>query len=48
VEADLVTRLRRQLGTGHFDRAFSAGSELTQREAVAVVRNERAAGTHRL
>jgi predicted ATPase len=41
VEADLVERARQRLGTGRFDQAFSAGSALTQREAVAIVRNGR-------
>ena len=27
------------VGAGHFDQAFSAGSALTQREAVAIARN---------
>jgi hypothetical protein len=36
---------RRRLGGGQFDRAFSAGSRLTQREAVAVVWDQRRTGT---
>jgi hypothetical protein len=33
-EAELVAQLRQRLGAERFDRAFSAGSELSQREAV--------------
>ena len=45
VEAELVAKVRQRLGTGQFDQAFSAGSGLTQREAVAIVRDQRSAGT---
>ena len=45
VEAELVARVRERLGAGHFDQAFSAGSALTQREAIAVTRNQRDPGT---
>ena len=45
VEADLVTQLRQRLGAGQFDQAFTAGSRLTQREAVAIVRDQRGART---
>ena len=45
VEADLVTQTRRRLGPGQFDQAFSAGSRLTQREAVAIARNQPSTGT---
>jgi len=45
VEADLVTRVRHTLGAARFDQAFSAGSGLTQQEAVAIVRDERGAST---
>jgi hypothetical protein len=41
VEDELVTRLRHGLGASGFDQAFSAGSGLTQREAVAIVRDQR-------
>jgi hypothetical protein len=47
VEADLVARVHRRLGGSRFDQAFSAGSGLTQRDAVAVVQNQRGTGTHR-
>ena len=39
VEADLETRIRERLGAGRFDQVFSAGSRLTQRQAVAMVRD---------
>jgi tetratricopeptide (TPR) repeat protein len=45
VEAELVAQVRGQLGAGQFDQAFSAGSALTQREAIAVTRNQRDPGT---
>jgi len=44
-ETELVTRLRQALGADRFDLAFSAGSRLSQREAVAVVRDRRSTGT---
>ena len=37
VEADLVARVQGRLGGSRFNQAFSAGSGLTQREAVAIV-----------
>ena len=45
VEADLVAQVRHRLGPAQFDQAFSAGSGLTQREAVAIVRDQRGTGT---
>ena len=42
VEADLVAQVRLRLGTARFDQAFSAGSVLTPREAVALARDQRA------
>jgi hypothetical protein len=36
--AALGTEIREALGTDRFDRAFAAGTRLTQREAVAAVR----------
>ena len=45
VEAELVARIRQRLGAGQFDQAFSAGSALTQREAIAVIRDQRGTGT---
>jgi predicted ATPase len=47
VEADLVARVRQRLGGSRFDQAFSAGSKLTQRDAVAIVQDQRGAGPHR-
>jgi tetratricopeptide (TPR) repeat protein len=44
-EADLVAQVRQKLGTARFDRAFSAGSGLTQQQAVALVRDQRGTGT---
>ncbi len=40
VEAELVAQVRQRLGTGQFDQAFSAGSRLTQRQAVAIVQDQ--------
>jgi len=45
VEAELVAQIRQRLDAGQFDQAFSAGSALTQREAVAIVRNQRDTST---
>jgi predicted ATPase len=45
VEADLVAQVRHRLGPGQFDQAFSAGSRLTQQQAVAIVRDQRGTGT---
>jgi len=45
LEADLVTQTRHRLGPGQFDQAFSAGSRLTQRQAVAIVQDQRGTGT---
>jgi tetratricopeptide (TPR) repeat protein len=41
MEGELVARVRHKLGGSRFDQAFSAGSGLTQREAVAIVRDQR-------
>jgi tetratricopeptide (TPR) repeat protein len=41
LEADLVAQARQRLGASRFDQAFTAGSELTQREAVAIARDQR-------
>jgi hypothetical protein len=40
VEADLVAQVRHRLGPGQFDQAFSVGSRLTQRQAVALVQDQ--------
>ncbi len=45
VEADLVARVRQRLGEERFDQAFAAGSRLTQREAVDIVRDQPGVGT---
>ena len=46
VEADLVAQVRQRLGASRFDQASTAGSGLTQREAVAmIVRDQRGART---
>ena len=47
VEAELVDQVRHSLGAGRFDQAFTAGSGLTQREAVAIVRDQRAPAPRR-
>jgi hypothetical protein len=44
-EDELVTRTRQTLGTERFDQAFSAGSGLSQREAVATARSRPGTGT---
>jgi tetratricopeptide (TPR) repeat protein len=41
VEGELAARVRHRLGGSRFDQAFSAGSGFTQREAVAIVRDQR-------
>ena len=45
VEAELVAQVRQRLGAARFDQAFSAGSGLTQQQAVAIVRDQRGNGT---
>ena len=44
-EAELVARVRQRLGAGLFDQAFPAVSALTQREAVAIIRDQHGTGT---
>jgi hypothetical protein len=44
-ETELMARLHQALGADRFDQAFSAGSRLNQREAVAAVRDRRGTGT---
>ena len=39
-EAELVTRIRQRLGPSQFDQAFSAGTQLTQQQAVAIVQDQ--------
>jgi hypothetical protein len=45
VDAELAGQARQKLGPGQFDQAFSADSRLTQREAVAIVRDQNGTGT---
>ena len=44
-EAGLVAQVRQRLAADQFDQAFSAGSALTQRDAVAVIRDRHRTGT---
>jgi len=44
-EADLVAQVRQTLGPDRFGQVHGAGSQLSQQEAVAVVRDRRGAGT---
>jgi hypothetical protein len=39
-EAELVDQIRQALGADRFDQAFAARTQLTQQEAVAVVRDQ--------
>ena len=45
MEADLVAQVRQGLGAARFDQAFSAGSALTQQQAVANVQDQRGTGS---
>jgi predicted ATPase len=45
VEADLVTQVRQRLGAGRFDQVSSAGSRLTQRQAVDIVQDQNGTDT---
>ncbi len=45
LEAELVTQIRQRLGGSQFDQAFSAGSRLTRRQAVDIVRDQPSTGT---
>ena len=44
-EAELVAQARQALGADGFDQLYAAGSQLSQQEAVAAVRDRRGAGT---
>jgi tetratricopeptide (TPR) repeat protein len=44
-EAELVAQVRQAQGAVRFDEVFAAGSRLSQREAVAAVRDQRGTGT---
>jgi predicted ATPase len=39
-EAELVAQIRQRLGASQFDQAFSAGSQLTLQQAVAIVQDQ--------
>jgi hypothetical protein len=45
VEAELVVQLRQRLGADRFDQAFTTDLGLTQRQAVAIVRDQRGTRT---
>ncbi len=45
-EAEMVAQVRHTLGAAQFDQAFSAGSRLTQRDAIAIARDQRRTSTH--
>jgi len=45
-EAELVARVRNELGQDRFDQLFTTGSHLKQQEAVAAVRDRSDSGTH--
>jgi len=44
-EDELVAQVRKTLGAARFDQAFSAGSRLTQRQAVDIARDQPGTGT---
>ena len=44
-EAEVVTQIREALGASTFDEKYAVGSRLSQREAVAVVRDRPGAST---
>ena len=45
VEGELVAQVRQRLGAARFDQVFTSGSGLSQRQAVAIVRDQRGTGT---
>jgi hypothetical protein len=45
VEAELVAQVRQALGADRFDQPYTAGSRLSQQEAVAAVRDRRGASS---
>ena len=47
LEEELVAQIRRKLSAAQFDQAFSAGSGLTQRQAIDVIRDQRGTRTQR-
>jgi hypothetical protein len=42
-ETELMTKLRQALGADRLDQVFSAGSRLSQQQAVAAIRDRRGA-----
>jgi ATP/maltotriose-dependent transcriptional regulator MalT len=44
LEEELVAQIRQKLSADQFDQAFSDGSELAQRQAIDMVRNQRRTG----
>ena len=44
-EAEMVAEIRQALGAEQFDQAFSTGARLTQRDAVAIVQDQRGPST---
>ena len=44
-DAEFVAQVRQRLGAARFDQAYSAGSGLTQQQAVASVRDQHSTGT---
>jgi len=44
-EAEVVAQVRRALGADRFDQIYATGSQLSQQDAVAAVRDRRGAGT---
>ena len=47
LEEELVAQIRQELSAAQFDQAFSAGSGLTQRQAIDIARDQRGTGSHR-
>ena len=45
--AELGAQIREALGADRFDQMFAAGARLTQQQAVAAVRDRRAAGSRK-
>jgi predicted ATPase len=47
LEEELVAQIRQELSAAQFDQAFTAGSRLTQRQAIDIVQDQRGTGTQR-
>ena len=45
LETEFMAQVRQRLGASRFDQAYSAGSGLTQQQAVANVRDQHGTGT---